>query len=475
MNTVPTAQELDEQAKSAAAGEVQSADEEVSDIDRPEDSSFQPVEAASFRFGSVRKLIEKFSLAAVVGTVGSQVGVFGIHALHSIVLARMLGPTVRGEYATTVLYSQTLVYAGLLGTLFSIARRAAQEDTNRPMLASSSIRVGLITGISCIGVVSLLALFALPAEKSYLWVLCIFAAWQLPFEHARLALLAVDHGSGDFRRYNTNRLLTAAIFPVLLGICWLAGILTLNIVVVTVVLTSMLGLCQLLYAHREVRLSTPSDPPAPVLIKEGLPYASAYFAAQLLGRLDTLLMLWFMTFAAQGYYAVALAAAGLMHVVPNALALFAFNAGAKQQGPQSGKMLRNGLLAVLGIQILTAAAFAVILGPLLIFLFGSKFENSLPMTLALLPGLAIDGIGTVAEGYLRGRGRPLSTLRPRILSAAVLVLTAYLLSGYWHDLAIPLAASIAHAVSGIAITLVLIKDFYSSHQEPEDAGQEETE
>ena len=462
MKTVPTAQELAAERMSTKTDEAQLAESDETALPQGEVSSESIEPGVQFSRSSFRKLFGKFQLAAVFGTVGSQVGIFGILALHSIVLARLLGPTQRGEYATVVFYSQVLVYAGLLGTLFSIARRAAQDAELRPALANASMRVGAITGVGCFGVVCLLAWFALPAEKAYLSALCIFAALQLPFEHGRLALLAVDHGSGDFRRYNTNRLLTVSIFPLLLGIGWLAGVLTLNVVVFAVVLTSILGFCQLVYSHSEVRWSAPSAPKAPVLIKEGLPYASAYFAAQLLGRLDMLLMLWFMSFAAQGYYAVAIAAAGLMHVVPNALALFAFNAGAKTAVKQTGKTLRWAALVIFGIQFLSAATLALILGPLMTLLFGAQFQNSLPMTLALLPGLAIDGIGTVAEGYLRGKGRPFSTLRPRILGAAVMLPAVFLFQDSWHELAIPMGASLAHAVSGIAILWVLLKDHRSS-------------
>ncbi|MCG8649711.1 MAG: hypothetical protein MI861_07755, partial [Pirellulales bacterium] len=139
------------------------------------------------------------------------------------------------------------------------------------------------------------------------------------------------------------------------------------------------------------------------------------------------------------------------------LALFSFNLGAKQAGrPSTRQLLGLGLL-ILGVQVLFAGCFALVLRPLITFVYGGDFAPAAIITLALLPGLVVDGVAYVAEGYLRGRGLPLATLPPRLLGAIVLLLLAFLLTPTMPLLGVPIAASAAHAVSGLGILWVTFR------------------
>ena len=134
-----------------------------------------------------------------------------------------------------------------------------------------------------------------------------------------------------------------------------------------------------------------------------------------------------------------------------------FNVGANQPEVPLRQLVTAGF-AVLVTQLALALGLAVSLYILLPIVFGQEFTDATPMALALLPGLAVDGVATVAEGYLRGRGRPLSTLRPRCVGAVTLGTLALLLYPTWHALSIPIAASAGHAVSGVAILWVAVRD-----------------
>ena len=64
-------------------------------------------------------------------SIGAGFTVFFLNAVQGAMLARMLGPTIRGEYSTAVFYTQLLTYVGLLGTQLAIARRAANTTADR--------------------------------------------------------------------------------------------------------------------------------------------------------------------------------------------------------------------------------------------------------------------------------------------------------------------------------------------------------
>ena len=63
-----------------------------------------------------------------VWTVGFAFAIVALQLGQGVLLARLLGPQGRGEYATAVLYVQMLLYIGLLGGLEVVCRYAADKS-----------------------------------------------------------------------------------------------------------------------------------------------------------------------------------------------------------------------------------------------------------------------------------------------------------------------------------------------------------
>lgn len=406
---------------------------------------------------AVRPFWARLGKFTVLSTVGTSFVIFAMQAVQGILLARILGPEARGEYGTAVFYTQTLTYVGLLGTMFAIARRAAQK-AHLADLRRAALRVGGLTGLGTMGVVVVLSLAALPTEKAYLAPLCAACALMLPWEHMRLALLAVDHGSGAFARYNTNQLLGAFVFPTLLLMLWMSGSESRTIAALLVILVPIVGLGFRLATERESVVFGPASPRSGTLLREGLPYWFSVVASDLFARLDVFLILWLASFTVQGYYAAAVPAANLLIVAPNALALFAFNAGA---GARRQSRLRSVLAAAAGIvafQTLAAVAFAAVLPTLVGLVYGREFLGAVPLAWALLPAYALNGCALVADGYLRGRGKAGIGVRSRLAGAVVMGIAVALLYGPWRELSVPMAASVGHGISALWILVAVVVD-----------------
>ena len=407
-----------------------------------------------------RSWLIHFRHADILWTVGISFGIFVFNALQGVLLARILGPQARGEYATVIFYTQTLTYIGLLGTAHSIARRAAQHPDALPQLRRSSILLGTYTGTFTMAVVALLAMVALPAEKRYLAPLCVTCALFLPIEHIRLSILSVDHGSAAFGRFNANRLIGAAVFPFLLAITWTTGVGSTVSVAILFVLTPVVGLAYRFITSPQGTFAQHSIPRPHKLLSEGLPYAAAVLAADLFDRLDVFLVLWLASFTVQGYYAAAVPAAHLLTVAPIALALFTFNAGAARDVGRQPTM--RGVLAVstaiLAMQLTMAVTFALVLQPLIVLVYGEAFRSAYLFALALLPAYALNGCALVAEGYLRGRNKAVVGVWSRVAGAAIMIASVGLLYPRWRELSIPIAASIGHAASTLWIFVSLLFD-----------------
>lgn len=396
------------------------------------------------------------SYGTLIRTVAVSFLVFALTAVQGILLARLLGPKARGEYSAVMLYSQTLLFIGMLGAPLTIARRAARRDCALPLLRNAAMRYGLCTGIATACVVVLLSFFALPVEKRYLAPWCGLATLIMPIEHMRLAVMSVEHGRASFRRYNYFRLSAQAALPGLLAILMLSGGASLGLVVVMTILAPLIGLALQLVATPGARPWKPVDPRPSVLAREGLPYAAEGLVGQLYGRLDMLLVLWLVSdLSVQGQYAAAVPAAGLIIVAGSALDLFAFNAGARATAPMGRKklMILGGAVALL--QLVSAGVLYLLLEPVILFVYGEKFREAVPFALALLPAFALGGCGMVAEGYLRGRGRPGASMRANAVAVVVMLIGVSVWFPSYHVMSIPWASGLGRLV-GLACLLVAV-------------------
>jgi antigen flippase len=400
---------------------------------------------------------------SLILTVATAFAQFALFALQGVLLARMLGPTGRGEFGTAVFYAQSMTYLGLIGTLFAVARRAAIDPAGRTELSRTTAKLAAVTGIGTIAIAALLAYISLPIDKRVLFPLCVLACLALPFEHWRLLLLAVDQGSGAFRRQNLNQMITTAILPLLLILFWIADSHSVYVAVLLTLTAPIIGLTFRLTAQRDRTLAKEGQSLRVVtLVREGAPYLLSVAAMDLFSRADVFLFLALASFTSQGYYAIAVPAAGLLLVAPDALALFSFNAGAN--GVASTKHLLVAGCGLALFQTVTAIAFAMVVGSLIRLMYGAQFANALPLTWALLPGFAANGFSRVAEGYLRGRGKVKAGIGARLFAVPLMISVALLLLSSLKDLAIPIAASIAHImVAAILVSAIALDNSNRKH------------
>jgi enterobacterial common antigen flippase len=419
------------------------------------DTAFADVPAAHDRRPLVDLLLRVANLKVIL-SVGAGFTVFFLNAVQGAILARMLGPTLRGEYGTAVFFTQTLTFAGLLGTQLAIARRASNAGADLSKLMRAALRLGFLTSLVTIAAVSLLALFTIPADKRALIPLCIACSLFLPAEHMRLSVLAIDHGAAQFTRFNIQRVFAALVLPVLFVVAWISGYVSLQSVLTLFVLAPLVPLVVLLASH-QCRVWGPSSPPTVTLVKEGLPFAAGQMAAELVSRLDVFLILLLATFAVQGYYAAAVPAAGLLMIGPQAIALFAFNAGARRDAAPSKGRLAATVGALAAFQLLTAVSLAMVVAPLMVLVYGAAFRDAVPFALVLMPACALNGCTVVAEGYFQGRGEASVGIRSRLCGAVVMLILVAVLFPTWRELSIPMAAIGGQAINATGMLWALTR------------------
>jgi O-antigen/teichoic acid export membrane protein len=314
-------------------------------------------------------------------------------------------------------------------------------------------------------IVVVLSWLALPEGKGHLVLLCIICASTLPLEQMRLNLNAIDQGSGNFRRFNAGRLVAAAAFPLLLLIAWASGAFTVATATYLLVPATLLALAFRLAWSDDYRPWRPGQPAVATILREGLPFAPSQAGGDLFNKLDSLLVLYLASSVQQGLYVAAVPAVQVLAVAPEALAVFAFNAGARNSRPHGHRGLAATIGGLLLFQVVSAVVYAFLLPTLIVWVYKSEFAGAIPLALALLPGMVFQGCTTVADGYLRGRGIATPGIWARGLGAVVMCLAALLLCQAHWKLAVPVAASLGNIVSAVWIGAAVLRS--TRHDSPQ--------
>lgn len=390
-------------------------------------------------------------------TLGASVGTFAFFALQGILLARMLGPEQRGVFASAVMFPQALLYLGLLGAPELFAGYAAEGKANAPLRRSAAcygLVAGLVSAVACI----LLNLWLIPGAMREALPLAILCALTMPLQQIRLAVQAVDHGQRELPRYNRVRLLASATFPALLLVAFCIGTHDLQTACVLFVVAQILSLGLVQFGMDgswigELAVSIPQA------LSEARGLMGAWFSTELLERLDLVLM---MVLVAQqetlGHYAAAVPIAALMIIVPNAVGLYAFNRGARQDERLTTRDAWQVLALGVVVQLLCAACLAAAMPWLIGLFYGPSFEPTVMFAWLLIPAGIFRGLLQACDSYLRARKKPGIGVRARALSIPILLIVSFTASAWVGPAAIPLGLSIAQMVCFLIVGYAVIAD-----------------
>jgi O-antigen/teichoic acid export membrane protein len=373
-------------------------------------------------------------------TVGVSFTIVALQMAQGVLLARMLGPEGRGQYATAVMYAQTLLYIGLFGGLEVICRHAAKPSIDKIKLRRSALWLGITTGLVTSAIACLLSVAALPPQKQFLMPLAVLCSLSIVGQHVMLVMTAVDRGSGQFTAYNIRRLISCSAFPVLLLVTACVWHINLVITCVLFVVASIISMVSCLVGLPHPFRGPTTAASVPQLVRESRPYGLSTLATELFDRFDLLLVLWLAPLMQQGYYAAMVPVVYPLTVIPNTLGMFLFNAGARLDSRLGTRDVHRILGSSIAVQVTSTVAFLLIAGPLVTFLYGQEFAPAMAFVLWLAPVSAIKGILQGLDAYLKGRGRPLAPLRIRIASGIVIALVTWLLFDRFGAVSIAMAA-----------------------------------
>jgi len=391
---------------------------------------------------------------AIARTAGFNVASSVAAGLGGILLARTLGPTVRGEYAAVTAWFGMALMVGGMGQPAALCFYVARDPLRAPQYVATSRVMMLSTGALALTAGMLLAPILSRGNPE------VATGYRIAFGTSVVAFVGASYTfslqARDLQRWNVVRVSQPVLSVVAMVVLWSLRLLTLRTALIVLPVTMVLQLgwayhcCRLtglVSGRSEKRLFRP-------LTGYGVAQIAALTPAALNAQLDQLVLSQTVAPADLGRYAIAVSLTLLPVPLVAAIGNVAFPQLAARRVITEGTR-RLQLLAVLGSASLATALLvplAMVAYWLVPLVFGAGYRGAVPLLWILTPGAIFLACGQVVGDLLRGRNHPAIVAWAQGLAAVftVVILVALL------PLVGVAGAAIASTVSyGVALAAML--------------------
>jgi O-antigen/teichoic acid export membrane protein len=393
--------------------------------------------------------------SGVLVLFATQVAGAAIGIVNGIVLARLLGPALKGDYYILVLLPATAMVLVQLGLPQALAFFAARGGVSGMVRQSLALTVVL-------SVIALTAIaFLLPHLENVYFETAGLGATVMVFLALPLALnatftSAIVMGRQAVRWFAivniTYPLVTTVLLIVILGGI---GPSVAGAIVVFLVASIVQSTGFTLGARRvSATVEQPSHTPYRELFRYGLRFYPSSVMGFFSARIDVFLIAGLISDAAVplGLYSMAVGLAELIFFFPSAVSSLFF----PHVAASSREDADSRVAEVSRVTLLVTGTFALLLVPaaaLIIWVLLPAFEASLAPLLVLLPGVVALSIAKVLGGYVTGIGRPGVNSALSIAALAANVSLNLVLIPRLGIIGAALASLVSYTFNAVALTL----------------------
>jgi O-antigen/teichoic acid export membrane protein len=391
---------------------------------------------------------------SVARTAGFNVASVVAAGLGGIVIARALGPTLRGEYAAITAWFGVALMVGGMGQPAALCFYVARDPENARSYVATARAMMLVTGgVTLAGGVLLSPIIGHGQPQ-------VVAGYRIVFCASILAFVGAGYTfslqARDLPNWNIVRVSQPVLSVIAIAVLWLLQVLTLESALVVLAGTMLIQLAWAYRCCRRVDLVPGRAKAAMIrpLITYGAAQIAALTPAAVNAQLDQLILSQTVRAADLGRYAIAVSLTALPIPLVSAIGNTAFPRLASQRAVTGGpeRLQRLAILGSVGIAVAILAPLAAIGYWLVPVVFGAAYRGAVPLMWILSPGAVFLACGQVVGDLLRGRGHPAVVAWAQGLAAVftvVLLLVLLPLVGVY-------GAAIASTVSyGVALAAML--------------------
>ena len=347
--------------------------------------------------------------------------------VQGILVARLLGPAGRGQFAAAILWPGLFAAMGGMGVSVALARRAGRAHD-----LARVIRTGLVLTLLTGTVVAVLCAAAIPwllpgndtvlRNAAYVFVPFII------FNQVSLAMIAIDQGAGWFAQMNWTRLIVNPVYLLFVVVLWFTGVRDVGwFVIGLLIANAAVAFARVTLAVQRAPLPGQMEPVNAVL-HEALPYGLAGLLGALAASADKALLLYLLGTAQLGFYTVALTAASVVNSLAGAAGTVSFGMSAQVKDREGFDRVARMFRFTAWTWLLAGLGVAVIIPIVLPLLYGAVFRPAIWPAILLIPAAALAGQASILEESMRAQGRAFVGLEARAAGLVVMIAMGWLLA-----------------------------------------------
>lgn len=378
----------------------------------------------------------------VTTMLGTRTVVLLLSTATSVVVARALGPSGRGLVAVAFSFALLLTQFGTLGLVTANPYFAAKEPDALGRIVSNSLWLAAGIGAMLAALGAVVKLVVPSVVRGLGWEEVGVVLLGIPAALAGMFLHSILLGEGRTGTYNVAEVSLAILTFVAMAVGLLkfnVGVLGALVLMVSSYLVSALVYLVILLRHRP-QLTWPDTR----LVARMLRYAGRVYLATVLAyvvvRVDLLLMNGVLGADDAGLYAVAVALADGMLVLPAVVSINLFARVARGAELEASARAFRLAAIIFGGVCLAAIPLAA---PGIELLFGPRFAGADELFYWLLPGIFCFGMLNILSHHFAGRGFPLEAALVWFAGLAVNLVINILFLARGAFVA-PLASSVAY-------------------------------
>jgi O-antigen/teichoic acid export membrane protein len=390
----------------------------------------------------------------IVDTAGFNIIATCAAGLGGIIIARAVGPTVRGQYAAVTAWFGAVVMLGGLGQPAALCFYVARDPSRAREYVATSRAMMLTTGVLAFAFGMVIAPLIAHGNTQ------VTLGYRIAFATVMIALVGYSCiyplQARDISQWNVARIIQPSVSLIAILVLWRLRLLTLDsalvVLAATILAQSLWGYrssrrAGLMLGHARANLVRP-------LAYYGVAQTAALIPAFVNQQLDQLVLSQTVPPADLGRYAIAVSFTMLPLSAVSAIGYVALPrlAAKRHMTAADRRLQRIAILGSIGLSIALLVPLVVVAPWLVPLVFGSAYRGSVPLIWVLTPGSVFWSSGQVVGDLLQGRGHPAVGARAQCLA---MPFTIGLMFALLPSLGV-YAAAIASTVSyGVALVVML--------------------
>jgi O-antigen/teichoic acid export membrane protein len=345
---------------------------------------------------------------AIARTAGFNMASTIAAGLGGILLARSVGPAVRGEYAAITAWFGIALIVGGMGQPAALCFYVSSDPLRARQYVATSRAMMIATGA-----VALLAGMLIAPILSH-GNPAVTTGYRIAFATSILAFVGASYTyslqARELHRWNVVRVVQPVFSLVTMGVLWRLHLLTLRNAMFVLTGTMLLALVWAYWCcrqagmapgHLQARLARP-------LASYGVAQIAAQTPAALNGYLDQLVLSQTVPSADLGRYAIAVSLTSLPIPLVAAIGNVCFPrlAARRVVTAATRRLQALAVLASAGLAAGMLVPFALVAYWVIPFVFGAGYRGAVPLAWILTPGAIFLACGQVVGDLLRGRNHP---------------------------------------------------------------------